>query len=131
VSVRCCAGCGRITTELEASLRRFNTGRCADCNGTLEAACDRCYRPLQIGEWPFCPHGFPYAGVAVIDDQIEGGPRMFDTMGHDEVYIESKSQWKREVAARGLENVVRHDSAYYAKQRRMHDERLRDTGRAD
>lgn len=90
--------------------------------------CEKCQHPLQIGEWPFCPHGFPLAGVSVIDDQIEGGPRFFDTMGHEDVWIESKSQWRREIAARNLENVVRHDAAYYAKQRRAHDEMLRDTG---
>ena len=90
--------------------------------------CDRCGAELAIGEWPFCPHGFPMAGLSIIDDELEGGPRVFDTMGHEGVYIASKSQWRREVAARNLENVVRHDSAYYAKQRKMHDEKLRDTG---
>ncbi len=64
----------------------------------------------------------------VIDDQIEGGPRRFETMGDDAPYIETKSQWRREMAARGLVNVVKHDASYYAKQRKMHDECLRDTG---
>jgi hypothetical protein len=83
---------------------------------------------------PLCACGGrlgPYSVVAtrnrgVIDDQIEGGPRFFETMGHEPVWIESKSQWKREVDKRQLVNVVRHDSAYYAKQRKMHDEKLRD-----
>ena len=91
--------------------------------------CDACQREIQIGEWPFCPHGYPIGScLSIIDDQIEGGPRFFDTMGHEDVWIESKSQWKREVAARNLENVVRHDSDYYRRQRRQHDEWLRDTG---
>jgi hypothetical protein len=93
--------------------------------------CERCGQSLVVGEWPFCPHGFAYVGVAVIDDELEGGPRRFETMGPDEPFISSKSEWRREVAARGLVNVDKHDAAYYAKQRRMHDERLRDTGRAD
>jgi hypothetical protein len=94
--------------------------------------CDACQQEIHIGEWPFCPHGFPLgAGLAVIDDELEGGPRRFETMGPDEPFISSKSEWRREVAARGLVNVDKHDAAYYAKQRRMHDERLRDTGRAD
>lgn len=71
------------------------------------------------------PHG---RAAAVVDDQLEGGPRRFETMGHDAPYIESKSQWRREVEQRGLVNVVKHDSAYYAKQRKLHDEMLRDTG---
>lgn len=64
----------------------------------------------------------------VIDDQIEGGPRMFETFGHEPVWIDSKSEWRRQVEKHNVVNVVRHDSAYYAKQRKMHDEKLRDTG---
>lgn len=93
--------------------------------------CEKCGKALQIGEFPFCggrnAHGFPLQGIAVIDDTIEGGPRFFDTMGHEDVWIESKSQWRREVAARNLEHVDRHDSAYHARVRRMREEHRRDT----
>lgn len=92
--------------------------------------CNLCGQTVQIGEWPFCPHGYP-SGNAVIDDQLEGGPRRFETMGDDAPYIETKSQWKREVIARNLEPIVKHDRAYYDRMFRQHDERLRDTGRAD
>lgn len=92
--------------------------------------CDKCGKVLELGEWPFCGgvnnHGFPIAGVSVIDDQLEGGPRFFDTLGHEDVWIESKSQLRREAAARNLENVVRHDSHYYKRKFREHDEKLRD-----
>jgi hypothetical protein len=84
---------------------------------------------VTVGEWPFCPHGVPNVGI--IDDQIEGGPRFFDTMGHEPVWIESKSQWRAEVAARQLVNVDKHDRAYYQRKFRQHEEKLRDTGRAD
>ena len=103
--------------------------------------CEGCGERPKFFHWdyeptPVCPCGgklHPYSAVVsrnrgVIDDQIEGGPRFFETMGPEPVWIESKSQWRREVAARGLENVVRHESSYYAKQRKMHDEKLRDTG---
>lgn len=49
-------------------------------------------------------------------------------MGHEPVWIESHSQWKREVAARNLENVDRHDSAFYAKRTRENEERRKDLG---
>lgn len=52
-------------------------------------------------------------------------------MGHDAPYIESKSQWRREVAARGLVHFDRYDRAHYQRKFREHDQRLRDTGRAD
>jgi hypothetical protein len=89
--------------------------------------CEKCQHELHVGEWPFCPHGFS-KGVSVIDDQIEGGPRFFDTMGHEDVWIESKSQWRREVAARNLEHIDKHDRAYYNRVFKQHDEMLRDTG---
>jgi hypothetical protein len=90
--------------------------------------CDRCGHALQLGEWPFCPHGFPLVGLSIVDDAIDGGPRHFETMGHDAPFIETKSQWKREVEARGLRNVVRHEQAFYDRKRRRRDEEHRDTG---
>lgn len=105
--------------------------------------CEGCGAKPKILHWdyepmPACACGgtlHPYSIAlsrhrGVIDDQIEGGPRVFETLGPEPVFIESKSQWRREVEKRGLTNVVKHDSAYYAKQRKMHDERLRDTGSA-
>lgn len=86
---------------------------------------------MQIGEWPWCPHGYPMAGLSIIDDQLEGGPRRFETMGDDAPYIESKSQWRREVDARGLVHVDKHDRDFYRRLFRQHDERLRDTGRTE
>jgi hypothetical protein len=90
--------------------------------------CEKCGTPYGIGDYPFCRGGHGRYNVSVVDDQIEGGPRFFETMGDKDVWIESKSQWRKEVDARQLVNVVRHDSAYYAKRRQMHDEELRDTG---
>jgi hypothetical protein len=92
----------------------------------LSVTCDRCGEPLRVGAWPFCPHGV-YT-VSVIDDQLEGGPRVFEHLGHDGVYIESKSQLKRELDARGLQIRYAHTADYYAKQQKAHDERMRDTG---
>ena len=95
--------------------------------------CDKCGKELALGEWPFCggknAHGFPVGtGVSVIPDAIEGGARWCETMGHEPVWLDgTRTQWKREMEARGLVNLDRHDSAYFAKQRKMHDERLRDT----
>ena len=94
--------------------------------------CDRCGHMLRVGDFPFCKNGSGHGpwNVSVIDDQLEGGPRRFDTMGHDMPFIESKSQWKREVERRGLVPFSPRDAAYHAKQRKMHDEKLRDTGSA-
>jgi hypothetical protein len=93
--------------------------------------CDRCYRPLDEGKhgWMLCPLE-PRRGFMVIDDQLEGGPRRFETLGHDAPYIESKSQLRREAEARGLIPVGdRKPASYFARQRKRHDEELRELGR--
>jgi len=92
--------------------------------------CERCLTDAAVGEhgWLKCPLEPRPATLGVIDDQIEGGPRFFDTMGHEPVWIESKSQWRAEVAARHLVNVDKYDRAHYQKKFREHEERLKDTG---
>ena len=89
--------------------------------------CDTCGQPIGIGDWPFCPHG--PARVNIIDDAIEGGPRHFETMGPDAPYIETKSQWRREVAKRNLVQVDRHDAAYHRAWFTRANEERRDTAR--
>jgi hypothetical protein len=87
--------------------------------------CEKCGEHVTVGEWPFCPHGVPNVGIGVVDDTIIGG-RWCETLGHEPVFYGSKSELRRLAAERGLTNVVKHDDAYYAKQRKMHDERIRD-----
>jgi hypothetical protein len=85
--------------------------------------CPSCGETLHVGSWPFCAGGHTPSHVAVIDDTLPGGPRWCETMAHEPVWLEgTKSQWKREVAARNLENVVRHDDHYYATQRKQLNE---------
>jgi hypothetical protein len=105
--------------------------------------CPRCHEAVVTWAWntdapPACPtcrlltsetEGWSVRTPAVHDDQLEGGPRRFEHMGADAPFIESKSHWRREVERRGLVNVVRHDSRYYARQRKQHDEELRDTAK--
>jgi len=93
--------------------------------------CSECGKEYGVGGYPFCKGGHGQYNVNVIDDQLEGGARFFETMGPEPVWIESKSQWRREVEARQLVHVDRHDRHYYTQKFRQHDERLRDTGRAD
>ena len=90
--------------------------------------CDRCQQTVTVGEWPWCPHGVPNVGV--IDDQLEGGPRRFETLGDDAPYIDSKSALKREVQMRNLVPVGdRKPADYFARHRKMQDECVRDTGK--
>ena len=93
--------------------------------------CPKCGHEFSIGDWPFCDgSGHNRANVHVIDDSIDGGPRRFETMGDDAPYIDSKSAWKREVKARNIENVDRHDAHYHETWRKQAEEKRRDTARA-
>ena len=72
-----------------------------------DAPCDRCGAILQVGEWPFCPHGFPAHPLTVIDDSIPNG-MIIENMGPMPMTFYSKSDWRREMKARGLVNKVEH-----------------------
>lgn len=107
-------------------------------------ACQSCGHQTTAFAWDYDPapqhhpHG-PMVEVGyeraiapgVIDDQLEGGPRRFENLP-GEPFLSTKSEWNRAVAdaeaRHGIVHVVRHEASYYAKQRKMHDERLRDTG---
>lgn len=74
--------------------------------------CDRCGEPLAVGAWPFCKPGrghdpFIAKNLAVIDDTIPGGWRI-ENMGPTPITFYSKSDYKREMKARGLVNMVQH-----------------------
>lgn len=71
--------------------------------------CDRCFKPEHEGEHGVgvCPYE-PRRSVAMIDDQLAGGARYFENLGHEPVYVESKSQLRAELAARGLMPRVEH-----------------------
>lgn len=43
----------------------------------------------------------------IIDDQLPGGPQWIEHLGHDPVWVETKSQLKKELDARGLQPMVR------------------------
>ena len=72
-------------------------------------------RPHEMPPCPQCsgateryyPIGAATSGV--LPDEIIGG-RWYENLGHEPVYITSRSQLKRELAARGLVEKVRHVS---------------------
>ena len=64
----------------------------------------------MIGSWPFCrgtgSHGKGQTPT-VIDDSIPGGMTI-ENMGPVPLTFHSKSEWRREMKARGLRQAVRH-----------------------
>lgn len=71
--------------------------------------CDRCFKPESEGEHGvgICPYERRQS-VAMIGDEIPGGARMFENLSHEPIYIESRSQLRAEMRARGLREHVRH-----------------------
>lgn len=71
--------------------------------------CEKCEKTLEVGDWPFCPHG---KGVnSVIPDEIPGGYIVYHGIcnedGSPRKYY-SKSEMAKEAKRKGLVNSVRH-----------------------
>lgn len=68
--------------------------------------CEKCGKAdIQVGEWPFCPHGFPERALSVIGDEID---ETHENLGHDAVHFSSKSEKRRYLKEHGLVEFVRH-----------------------
>ena len=83
----------------------------------METRCEVCDQPMQVGDFPFCPHG--PTRVSIIDDTLTGGARWMHNLGDDPVWVETKTQYRQELAARGLVQVERssynkHDKSPWA-----------------
>jgi hypothetical protein len=68
--------------------------------------CDVCHQPLEIGDFPFCPHGRGHA-PAVVQDTIEGG-RYFENGFDRPTLFYSHSEHRKALEARGYEIVAKH-----------------------
>lgn len=68
--------------------------------------CDKCGAELQVGEWPYCPHGSTRA-FTVIGDDIPGG-FVQEHFGHEPETFYSKKAMARRAKELGLEPFVRH-----------------------
>lgn len=85
--------------------------------------CEKCGAAYGIGEDYRCPHG-PVGAGGVIDDTLTGGARWMHNLGHEPVWVETKSQLKQEFAARGLApaergSYNRDDKSPYATRTRL------------
>lgn len=65
-----------------------------------ETKCDACGKTLELGEHPFCPHGF--GGNARIHDDIPGG-LVLENLGPHPVKIHSMTEYRRICKEQGLQ----------------------------
>ena len=72
--------------------------------------CDRCFGALETGDHGegVCPYEPRASQRAFITDELPGGPKFFENLGPEKVWVESKSQLRDEMRARGLRAHVRH-----------------------
>lgn len=79
--------------------------KCTACDHEREAfawSAERLYPCLACGapvERVFRP------SVAVIDDQLPGGPRWIENMAATPIYVENKTQWKAAMKQHGVRHV--------------------------
>ena len=72
----------------------------------MPIACERCGHALQVGDWPYCPHG-PTGSFSVVNDSIRGGVVMENLDSKPTRYY-SRSAIKLRADVLGVENRVRH-----------------------
>jgi hypothetical protein len=87
---------------------------CLSCDWTGDVIA----KPFEMPPCPACGEAteryYPIGGRGhgVIGDEFVGG-KWIENMGPQPVYVESRSHYKRELAARGLEEKVRHVGQNY------------------
>lgn len=69
----------------------------------METTCPRCHARIEIGQWPFCPHGG--GAAAVHGDEID---YVDHNLGREPIRIRSKAERRRLMKERGLVEAVRH-----------------------
>jgi hypothetical protein len=70
--------------------------------------CDKCQKPIEVGEWPFCPHGFPQGtGLSIVPDSVPGGFVIENLSAQPQTFY-SRSEHKRAMDKAGVVPMVRH-----------------------
>jgi hypothetical protein len=69
--------------------------------------CPSCGAELVVGSWPFCPDHTRGGSYNAQPNDWPGG-KTFENLGGQPVTLYSRSELRRELKARGLEECVRH-----------------------
>lgn len=68
--------------------------------------CPTCNQTLEIGDWPWCPHG--QGSPTVLGDDGYIGGKVLRNVAHDNITVYSRSEEQRVLKAHGVEPFVRH-----------------------
>jgi hypothetical protein len=67
--------------------------------------CEKCGVELQVGQWPWCPHG--HGTYTAIGDELVGG-FVQEHFGHEPEIFYSKKAMARRADQLGLQPMIRH-----------------------
>jgi len=67
--------------------------------------CNCCKQPIEVGAWPWCPHG--RGTPQVIDDTILGG-EVLENVADQPITVYSKSERRRVLREHNVFEFVRH-----------------------
>lgn len=68
--------------------------------------CKSCGHDLQVGEWPFCPHGTPGGNAIETNERFIGGVTI-ENMGHDPVTVYSREEFNEQMARHNVEQRIK------------------------
>jgi len=68
--------------------------------------CEKCGKTLEVGQWPYCPHGLAQSSIQTNESFI-GGVTL-ENMGDAPVTVYSREELRRECEKRGLEQRIKH-----------------------
>ena len=71
----------------------------------MTITCPDCQRTVEVGEWPFCPHGVGQFNVQA--DSVPGG-FVIENLGPKPQTFYSKSEYKQAMDIAGVKPMVRH-----------------------
>jgi hypothetical protein len=78
----------------------------------MHETCDKCGAAVQVGEWPFCPHGF--GANTVQPDDVPGGFIAENGFETPQIFYSRKAH-RDALAARGLEIRAKYAGDGYDK----------------
>ena len=61
---------------------------------------------MEVGQWPFCPHGTPHGNTIETNERFIGGVTI-ENMGPDPVTVYSREEYKAEMLKHGVEQHIK------------------------
>ena len=70
--------------------------------------CSTCGQVVQIGEWPYCPHGQPGESHSIQTDESFIGGLEIENLSHEPVKVYSRLELKEQMLKNGAEQQIKY-----------------------